>query len=853
MTETTLLDHHAAMLAAAAIAPEVIAARGYRSVTTKAELARLGFSARQQSVPTLLVPIWNAGGENGLYTHRPDTPRMNDRGKPVKYEFPRGSRMELDVPPCVRPRLGDPSVPLYFTEGVKKADAAASIDLACVAAIGVWNFRGTNEQGGKALLADFEAIAFNDREVYIVYDSDVMVKPEVHGALVRLSEVLKRRKAHVRYVYLPAGEGGRKTGLDDFIAAGHGVDDLLTLATTELRKPPTDEKEHQAPYFMTDDAIVWNKPTHDGPVPTMLATFRAQITAEVIRDDGVEVARSYEIEGNAAGRPSRRFAIPATSFAAMNWPLEHLGIGAVLSPGMGLRDHCRAAIQLLSRTAGQRHVFTHTGWRQWDGDDVYLHAGGAIGPVGPVENISIELDGSLARYVLPDPPEGAALCDAVQASLDVLTVAPDEVTIPILGAVYRAVLGDADFSVHVAGRSGEGKTELTALAQQHFGVGLDARHLPASWTATGNALEGLAFLAKDAVLTVDDFVAGASPGDAAKLQAAAERIFRAQGNRSSRIRMRADTSIRAPKPPRGVILSSGEDVPRGYSLLARVLVLELPKGGVDWTRLSILQRRAADGDLTRAMAGYLHYLAGAGAGLRHDLRRRALQFRADLSAAGEHRRTPAIVADVLAGWDAFLNFAHGCGALSEDEVARLCSRVVATLRQVADTQAQQQEAAEPANRFIELLRGAFVSGRVHVAGPTGAVPAHHALWGWREDTSAETADYYPRGEQIGWVDDDNLYLEPSAAYAAAQRMARDTGDGFTVTPRTLHRRLHEKGLLMSIDEERGKLVVRRVLASARRYVLHLATAPFSLEDGALRAHRAHGQSGTGESESEEVA
>jgi putative DNA primase/helicase len=111
-TEThILLDHHAEILTAAAISPEVIAARGYRSVTTKAELSRLGFGARQQITPTLLLPVWNVHGENGLYTHRPDTPRLNDRGKTIKYEFPRGARMQLDVPPCVRPYLGDPGGP----------------------------------------------------------------------------------------------------------------------------------------------------------------------------------------------------------------------------------------------------------------------------------------------------------------------------------------------------------------------------------------------------------------------------------------------------------------------------------------------------------------------------------------------------------------------------------------------------------------------------------------------------------------------------------------------------------------------------------------------------------------------
>ena len=41
------------------------------------------------------------------------------------------------------------------------------------------------------------------------------------------------------------------------------------------------------------------------------------------------------------------------------------------------------------------------------------------------------------------------------------------------------------------------KTELAALAQQHYGAGLDARHLPGSWSSMGNSLEALAFAAKD--------------------------------------------------------------------------------------------------------------------------------------------------------------------------------------------------------------------------------------------------------------------------------------------------------------------------------------------------------------------
>ena len=53
-----------------------------------------------------------------------------------------------------------------------------------------------------------------------------------------------------------------------------------------------------------------------------------------------------------------------------------------------------------------------------------------------------------------------------------------------------------------SGNTGEGKSELLALVQQHYGAGMDRTHLPANWSSTGNQPEGLAFLVKDAVLGV---------------------------------------------------------------------------------------------------------------------------------------------------------------------------------------------------------------------------------------------------------------------------------------------------------------------------------------------------------------
>src|SRR5262249_18154449 len=84
---------------------------------------------------------------------------------------------------------------------------------------------------------------------------------------------------------------------------------------------------------------------------------------------------------------------------------------------------------------------------------------------------------SLARYVLPAPPVGDKLRDAIRASLRVLDLAPDGITAPLLGAVYRAVLAPADYALHLCGPTGAGKSELAALCQQHSGAGLDARSI----------------------------------------------------------------------------------------------------------------------------------------------------------------------------------------------------------------------------------------------------------------------------------------------------------------------------------------------------------------------------------------
>src|SRR5262249_19137684 len=155
-------------------------------------------------------------------------------------------------------------------------------------------------------------------------------------------------------------------------------------------------------------------------------------------------------------------------------------------PG-GSKPHLRAAIQLLSPEVRCEKVFEHTGWRVLGGENIYLHAGGAIGKDGVVVGVHVDLPEQLSPYRLPPPPSGDALRKAVRARLRLLEAAPDEVTVPLYGGIWRVAVGGTDFALQLTGPTGTGKTALTALYQQHWGREMDAQHLPGSWLSTANA------------------------------------------------------------------------------------------------------------------------------------------------------------------------------------------------------------------------------------------------------------------------------------------------------------------------------------------------------------------------------
>jgi len=389
----------------------------------------------------------------------------------------------------------------------------------------------------------------------------------------------------------------------------------------------------------------------------------------------------------------------------------------------------------------------------------------------------------------------------------------------LLAAAFRACIKTCDFAVWLVGPTGVFKSEPAALAQQHYGAAMNARHLPGNFASTGNSIEAMAFLAKDALLVIDDFAPQGGLQDMARYHSTADRILRAAGNNQGRGRLRADATLHNQRAPRGLILATGEDVPRGHSIRARTFIIEIAPGDVRTNILSDCQAAAAEGLLAASLGAFVRWLAPKYDHVLHTLQKRVIELRS--VATTPHSRTPGIVADLQAGIELLAAFAVEAGALLAEEQEQLTGQCWHALNQVAAAQRAQQESSEPTGVFLSLLRAAILSGKAHVADVNGSAPSDGERWGWKSVGAGENERWLSQGERVGWIDGDDLYLEPTASYTIAQKFGRDGGQPIVVSEGVLKKRLNEKGFLVTTDQTRGTLAVRKRIRGTPIAVLHL--------------------------------
>lgn len=551
------------------------------------------------------------------------------------------------------------------------------------------------------------------------------------------------------------------------------------------------------PYRIENGRITFTKDTPHGPMTIPLTNFTATVAQEIVRDDGIETTRHMDIQGTLdTGTPLPPARIPAEAFNGMIWVTGSWGVRARIAAGQTVRDRVREAIQIFSGTPPERRIFTHTGWRKIGGNWRYLSASGALGADG----IDVELEPKLARYALPLTPVDPA--GAMAASLRFLDLGPYEVTVPVWSAVWLAVLAEwlrPDLTIWLYGPTGSLKTTIATLALSHFGV-FDRTAPPETWESTANALERARFLAKDALLLVDDYAPQASTTSAADLEAKAHRTVRSQGNLTARGRLRSDLSSRTSYVPRGLLLSTGEQYPGMQSVLSRMLVVEIDRGQVDRARLTAAQAEAEH--YSHALADFLLRIAPRGDSLTAELRQAWRAARDKASLGKGHLRVPEIVAHLWVGFQMAMRYAVDTGACDGTKAASILTQAWDVLLAVAIRHGERIERERPSRRFLEVLGALLRQGKVTLNGFNGPPPEKGA-------------------EVLGWADGNHLYLNPVSTFNRIARFCMAEGAPFPVAVRTLYRHLVDEGLVVRGADGKATVPARNPLAGEVERVLKL--------------------------------
>jgi hypothetical protein len=363
----------------------------------------------------------------------------------------------------------------------------------------------------------------------------------------------------------------------------------------------------------------------------------------------------------------------------------------------------------------------------------------------------------------------------------------------------------------------------------------------------------VAFTLKESLLVIDDFKPGGSRFDIQRAHREADRYLRAQRNRSGRTRMRADGTLRLGRPPRGLTISTGEETPWGQSLRAGLVILELKpppgagvNGDVDFDipeeghrgKLTLAQEAAKAGVYAQLTAAFLRWFAPRYESFRVDLEVEKLME--TIASGAAHRRTPRNLAHLAVGLKLFLEFAEERGAIDGRLSEERWQDWLQALREVAQCQGGLQDDDNPAMRFLSLIRSAVSSGRAHVATPEGREPALEGsytpeTWGWRRVKGGPLAqdELRPQGERIGWVELENLYLEPDSSFTVAQKLGSDQGKPLEITAHTLGARLRDQGLLKSRDSTRETTRVRVTVEGRRTPCFHFHVDALLLAGGSL--------------------
>lgn len=460
------------------------------------------------------------------------------------------------------------------------------------------------------------------------------------------------------------------------------------------------------------------KGTEKDPIP--ISNFTATVVCEEYLDDGTgNRSRCVRIKGALmTGQQLPEITVPTQDWTTIKtWLHKGWGFRPVI---YGEDRHVLQCISLCGQEAPERIQYTHTGWTTTpEGKPMFLTPHGPRGT-----DFSKTAFDEIARVVAPEKLKGYNVPEApteeqVRESFvwieRFLECGKLEATAPLMAAMFLAPLSsflNLDFALFLTGHTGSHKSSLVAAAMSVWGARWSKDTLPLSFNSTANAMEGLAFQAKDLPLPIDNYVPSVKGG----AQDVLKRISHSFADHSGRDRMNARAELVAAKPFRSFCIITGEDVPYGAGAGAtnRYYIIPMQRETLKLVALEEVQEAGWQGKMAPAMSHYLGYLTKKMEDPEWVKRIVAYQYRLEkearrVAAGKEHDRLTSQTAWMKTGLE-LIKRCHPRGLWADPS---LDVRLAAAFDAAIDQRRTMSQEASLSFRFLSSMMYLVQSGRIH--------------------------------------------------------------------------------------------------------------------------------------------
>jgi DNA primase len=346
-------------------------------------------------------------------------------------------------------------------------------------------------------------------------------------------------------------------------------------------------------YTVSNNCIIREIPTKNDVIYKNISSFTGSIDKEVIYDDGTASSgkRVYEGNFNTSNNKKFPFKINAEDFTSTREFRKSVanicGSEANILPGE--EPHVITAIQALSNSNPHKveeTVYQHTGWSRDKSIYYFPHMSvdKDMSDLTDIVRVDLAYKSSIAstqfsRFKFKKASKEEVFTTLNEGIYDgLLKLFSYDITLPCISTVFLPILlpfmnNSKKYMLWIHGTTGKGKTNLVTTLNSFYGDFYINQTPNLSWDSTAHSFENYGFYLKDALLSIDNFKLTHAPKGYHK-------IIHSYTDNTARTRLNSSAELKDSYPIRGVVISSGEDLPSGESsTLARLIPIEISGNG----------------------------------------------------------------------------------------------------------------------------------------------------------------------------------------------------------------------------------------------------------------------------------